>query len=51
MRPCLVLLPLAAALALSACKKPPPKTSEAEQARAGSVTRVAMRPNAGALAA
>src|SRR5437868_8693121 len=51
MRRYLVLLPLAAALALSACKSPPPKTSEAEQARAVSVTRVEMRPIAGALAA
>jgi HlyD family secretion protein len=50
MRQILILLPLAAALALSGCKKPPPKTTEAEQARAVRVVRVEVRPIAGALA-
>jgi HlyD family secretion protein len=47
----LILLPLAAALALAGCKKPPAKTTDAEQARSVSVVRVETRPIAGALAA
>ena len=50
MRQFLILLPLAAALALSGCKKPPAKSTEAQQARAVSVVRVEMLPIAGALA-
>ncbi len=50
MRQFLILLPLAAALALTGCKKPPAKTTEAQQARAVSVVRVEVRPIAGALA-
>ncbi|HEY0436757.1 MAG TPA: efflux RND transporter periplasmic adaptor subunit [Phenylobacterium sp.] len=51
MRQILILLPLAAALALSGCKKPPQKTTQVEQARAVRVVRVDVRPIAGALAA
>jgi len=51
MRPSLILLAVAATLTLAGCKKPPPKTSEAEQARAVRVVRVAMQPISGALAA
>lgn len=46
-----VLLPLAAVLALAACKKPPEKVSEKDQARAVRVVRVESRPIVGALAA
>jgi HlyD family secretion protein len=42
---------LGATLALGACKKPPPKQSEAEQVRAVRVVRVEPRPIVGALAA
>ncbi|HEX7943690.1 MAG TPA: biotin/lipoyl-binding protein, partial [Phenylobacterium sp.] len=45
------LIPLAAALSLAACKKPPEKQSEAEQARAVRVIRVEQRPIVGALSA
>ena len=52
MRPSKILFALAAAtLALAGCKKPPPKTTEAEQARAVRVVRLAMQPISGALAA
>jgi HlyD family secretion protein len=51
MRPTLIFLALAAALALAGCRKPPPKTTEAQQARAVRVVRVAMQPITGALAA
>ncbi|WP_293677701.1 efflux RND transporter periplasmic adaptor subunit [uncultured Phenylobacterium sp.] len=46
-----LLIPLAAVLALSACKKPPEKQTEAERARAVSVVRVELRPITGALSA
>jgi HlyD family secretion protein len=46
-----LLIPLAAALSLAACKKPPEKQSEAEQARAVRVIRVEQRPIVGALSA
>ena len=46
-----VLLPLAAVLALSACKKPPEKITEKDQARAVRVVRVEPRAIVGALAA
>lgn len=49
MRPFLV--PLLAALALAGCHKPPPKQTEAQQARAVSVVRVEPRAIVGALAA
>jgi len=52
MRPSPILLALAAAtLALAGCKKPPPKTTEAQQAHAVRVVRVATAPISGALAA
>ncbi len=45
MRPSKILFALAAAaLALAGCKKPPPKTTEAEQARAVRVVRLSMQP-------
>jgi HlyD family secretion protein len=46
-----VLLPLAAVLALAACKKPPEKQTEADQARAVRVVRVEPRAITGALSA
>jgi len=46
-----VLLPLAAVLALAACKKPPEKVSEQDQARAVRVVRVEPRSIVGALSA
>jgi HlyD family secretion protein len=48
-RALLILVP--AVLALAACKKPPEKVSEAERARAVTVTRVEQRVIAGALSA
>lgn len=45
------LLPLVAVLALSACKKPPEKVSEKDQARAVRVVRVEPRAIVGALSA
>ncbi|MFL5298111.1 MAG: efflux RND transporter periplasmic adaptor subunit [Phenylobacterium sp.] len=51
MKRLLILVPLAAALALGGCKPPPPKATEAQQARAVTVARVEMRPISGALAA
>jgi HlyD family secretion protein len=45
------LLPLAAVLALAACKKPPEKVSEKDQARAVRVVRVEPRAIVGALTA
>ena len=45
------LIVIAAALTLSACHKPPARTSEADQARTVSVIGVAQRPITGALAA
>ena len=52
MRPSPILLALAAVtLALAGCKKPPPKTTEAQQARAVRVVQVSMQPISGALAA
>lgn len=45
------LLPLAAVLALSACKKPPEKVSEKDQARAVRVIRIEPRSVVGGLAA
>jgi HlyD family secretion protein len=50
-RSSLILLPLLAALALTGCKKPPPKTTEAEQARAVRIVTIEPRPITGALAA
>jgi HlyD family secretion protein len=47
----LVILPLLAALALAGCNKPRPKVSEAENARAVRVVRLASQPVAGALSA
>lgn len=46
-----LLIPLAVALSLAACKKPPEKQTEAERARAVTVARVEQRPIAGALSA
>jgi len=46
-----LLLPLAAVLALAACKKPPEIVSEAQRARAVTVIRLEARPLVGALAA
>ena len=46
-----ILIPLAAALSLAACKKPPEKQSEADQARAVRVIRIEQRPIVGALSA
>lgn len=51
MKPSPIFLALAAALALAGCRKPPPKTTEADQARAVRVARIAMQPISGALAA
>ena len=45
------LLPLAAVLALAACKKPPEKVSEKDQARAVRVVRVEPRSIVGGLTA
>ncbi len=47
----LLLLPLAATLTLAGCKKPPPKITEAEQARAVRVVALDTRSITGALAA
>lgn len=47
----LALLPLAAALALAACHKPPPAKADPQQARAVSVVRVEPRAITGALSA
>jgi len=46
-----ILVPICAALALAACKKPPEKESEAERARAFQVVRVESRPIVGGLSA
>ena len=46
-----VLVPVLGALALAACSKPPPKQTEADQARAVRVVRVELRPITGALSA
>jgi HlyD family secretion protein len=52
MRPSPILLVLAAAaLALAGCRKPSPKTTEAEQARAVRVVHLSLQPISGALAA
>jgi HlyD family secretion protein len=52
MRPSPILLALAAvAVAVSGCKKPPPKTTEAEQARSVRVVQLTMQPISGALSA
>jgi HlyD family secretion protein len=45
------LIPLAAALALGACQKPPVKQTEADQARSVRVITIAERPISGALSA
>ena len=47
----LLLAPLVAALSLAGCKKPPPKTTEAEQARAVRIVTLEPRLIAGAVAA
>ena len=47
----LALIPLAAMLTLAACKKPPEKQTEADQARAVRVVSVEQRPITGALSA